>query len=69
MVSYHSAKFGGHGHCSIGDITFLVFEEQDSTCSLKFVITVYHMACHSHTHKISEAIYNYLLYHFNKKRY
>ena len=31
MVSYHPAKFGGHGHCSSGDM-FLVVEEQYSAC-------------------------------------
>ena len=33
MVNHHPAKFGAHGHCGSGDITFLMIEEQDSTCS------------------------------------
>ena len=36
MISHHPVKIGGHRHCGSGDITFLVVEEQDSTCSLKF---------------------------------
>ena len=27
MVSHHPAKFGAHGHCGSGDITFLMIEE------------------------------------------
>ena len=30
MLSHHPAKFGGHRHCSGGDM-FLVVEEQDIT--------------------------------------
>ena len=31
MVSHHPAKFGGHRHCSSGDM-FLVVQEQYSAC-------------------------------------
>ena len=41
MVSEHPARFDVHKHCGSGDITFVVVEEQDSTCSLKSAITVY----------------------------
>ena len=40
IVGHQPAKFGGHRHCSCRGKTFLVVEEQDSTCSLKS-ITVY----------------------------
>ena len=33
MVSHHRAKFDGYRHCSSGDNTFLVVEEQDFTYS------------------------------------
>ena len=32
MVSHHPAKFGDHGHCGSGDITFLVAEEENPRC-------------------------------------
>ena len=31
MVSHHPAKFGGHRHCSSGDM-FLVAKEENSRC-------------------------------------
>ena len=33
MVSHHPTTFGGHRHCGSGDIIFLLFVEQYSTCS------------------------------------
>ena len=27
MVSHHPARFGAHGHCGRGDITFLVMDQ------------------------------------------
>lgn len=40
VVSHHSAKFGVRRHCANGDETFLLFKEQDFTCSLKSASTV-----------------------------
>ena len=34
MVSHHPVKFGGHRHCSSGDIMFLVAKEENSRCYL-----------------------------------
>ena len=32
MMSYHSAKLGGHKHCDNGDLMFLEVKRQNSTC-------------------------------------
>ena len=32
MVSHYPAKSGGHKHCGIGDMMFVVVERQDSIC-------------------------------------
>ena len=41
MVGHQPAKFGGHRQYGCRGITFLIVEEQDSTCSIKSAITVY----------------------------
>ena len=68
MVGHQPAKFGGHRQYGCRGITFLIVEEQDSTCSIKSAITVYlnstwHVML---SHKISECRHSYLPYHVNK---
>ena len=41
IVSHQSVKFDGHRQYGSGDIMILVVEGQDSTCSLKSIITFY----------------------------
>ena len=40
FVSRRPTKFGDNMHCGMGDIIFLVVEEQDSAWSLKSAITI-----------------------------
>ena len=52
MVRHYPAKFGSHRHCGIGDMMFVVVEEQDSTCprldpSLLFKSKAHCMPCTS----------------------
>ena len=43
MVSHHTVKFGGNGHCFSGDM-FLLVEETDFTSSLNSPITIFSKA-------------------------
>ena len=50
MVSHQPAKFGGHRHCGIGDMMFVLVEGQDSTCPwldppLLFISKAHGMTC------------------------
>ena len=40
-ISHHPAKFCDHRCCGSRDLMFLVVEEQDSTCQLVSIITVF----------------------------
>ena len=59
MVSYHLAKFGGHGYCGSGDI-FSVLGRQDSTSPQihHYCLSLKHIAGQAHTHDIAESRHN-----------
>ena len=40
MLTHHPTNFGGHRDCDIGNMFFLV-EEQDTACLLQSTITIY----------------------------
>ena len=55
MVGHHPAKFDDN-HFGSGDTTFSVVEGQDFTSphfNPPLLLSLKHMACHAHTHKIS----------------
>ena len=51
MVNHYSAKFGGQGRCSVGNVIVLVVERHESTCShfnqpLQFIYKASNMKAH-----------------------
>ena len=56
QVSHHPAHFGDDKRCNSGDITFLVVQEQDSTCALKSAILMFYF-CRTRYVMLSHTIF------------
>lgn len=56
QVSHHPAHFGDDKRCNSGDITFLVVQEQDSTCALKSAILIFYF-CRTRYVMLSHTIF------------